>query len=473
MSTSRRRISSPAARLRSALRKRQHDDVFGVYGVYGVSGVVSGRLAVLGLAVVVASMLVTGSAGAEPVYFGAAARGGVDPKVAQKLRAALESAVSRQGVKVLDATASNEDAAVAAMEAAKEALDDATKAFTDEDWAAALTNSLVALQKFEKELAYSEDEAAWTLYRDVMSLRALVYLKIRKRDDAADTMRALLAVMPRYAPNRDKAPENLVRLVDDTLDEIRALPPAPLEVQSKPAGAQVLVDGRRAGKTPLLLEDLVPGVHYVALISGSGRHVERVVVDEVGARVSARIGSKKGVAARDVLRALEKPTSAKVFVLSVQDVEDDGLVAVILPSGKKAEVLGARVRGGEVKVVCGIRVADNDNDRDRATFVLVEGLLERNDDAWLDQEAKRGDPSVLRQHLFAGMGTHEIPEDEVEAEPISPAVLAATIASTALAVVITGAVVGLSVSRELKKDEGFTWGVDTSGLVGSSSNAAD
>src|SRR5687768_598863 len=93
----------------------------------------------------------------EPVYFGAAARGGVDAKTAQRTRAALESAVSRQGVKVLDATAGADDSAHVAMTAAKEALEEATKAFTDEDWAAALTNSLIALQKFEAELAYTED----------------------------------------------------------------------------------------------------------------------------------------------------------------------------------------------------------------------------------------------------------------------------------------------------------------------------
>lgn len=407
---------------------------------------------------------VASPAWAEPVYFGAAARGGVDGKTAQRVRAALESAVGRQGVKVLDATAGADDSAAVAMVAAKEALDEATKAFTDEDWAAALTNSLIALQKFETDLAYSEDEAAWALYRDIMSLRAVTYLKIRKRDDAADTIRALLSVLPRYAPNRDKAPPALVELVDAAHDEIRALPPAPLEVQSKPAGAQVLVDGRRVGKTPLMLEDLVPGAHYVAMTQGGGRHTERIVVDEVGARVSARLGSKKGVAARDVLRAIEKPTTAKVFVLSVQDVDDDGLLAVILPSGKKIEVIGARVSGGEVKVVCGIRTADNDNDLQRAAFVLVEGLIEKNDDAWLDQAAKEGDPAVLRTRLFQGMGTHEVAEDEVEEEPINPAVIAAVTVSTVLVVAVAGTIVGLSVARELRKDEGFTFGVDTSGF---------
>lgn len=404
------------------------------------------------------------TAHAEPVYFGAAARGGVDPKTAQRVRAALESAVSRQGVKVLDATSSGDDSVQAAMTAAKEAMEEATKAFGDEDWAAALTASLIALQKFESDLAYSEDEAAWALFRDIMSLRALTYLKIRKKDDAADTMRALLSVLPRYSPNREKAPEGLIALVDQANDEIKALPPAPLEVQSKPAGAQVLVDGRRVGKTPLLLEDLVPGVHYVTMAAAGGRHNERIVVDEVGARVSARIGSKRGVAARDVLRAIEKPTTAKVFVLSVQDVDDDGLLAVMLPSGKKVEIIGARVSGGEVKVVCGVRVADNDNDLQRAAFVLVEGLIEKNDDAWLDQAAKDGDPAVLRQRLFQGMGTHEVPEEEVEEEPMNPAVVAAVTVSSAIVVIVTGTIVGLSVYREVRKDEGFTFGVDTSGL---------
>lgn len=398
---------------------------------------------------------------AEPVYFGAASRGGVDPGIVQRMRASLERAVAKQGVRVLDATATGEEGASDAAALARTALDEATQAFAEDDWAAALTSSLIALQKFEAELAYSEDEASWNLLKDILALRALTYLKIRKKTDAAEAMRALLAVLPKYAPKRERAPPELLQLIDDVKRELLTLPPAPLEVQSKPAGAQVLVDGRRRGKTPLLIEDLVAGVHYVALVGNGGRHSERVVVDEVGARVSARIGSKKGVAAADVLRAIEKPTTAKAFVAAVQGVDDDGLLALILPAGKKVEVIGARVVGGELKVVCGIRVPDNDNDRDRAAFVLVEGLLESSDDAWLDKD-QGDDASMLRQRLFASMGSRVVPVDEQDSEPVSPAAVAVGIVAGVLVVAVTGTAVGLSVARELKKNEGFTWGVNTS-----------
>ena len=429
----------------SGVTVRQHDDV---------------RFALL--APVLASFvgLSASSARAEPVYFGAASRGGVDPAAVQKMRASLERAVAKQGVKVLESATTGEEDAQTARAQARSALDDATQAFADEDWASSLTASLIALQKFEAQLAYSEEEAAWDMLEDIHALRALTYLKIRKKNDAADSMRALLVVLPKYMPNRERAPAELIQLVDDVKDEIASMPPAPLEVQSKPAGAQVLVDGRRRGKAPLLIEDLAAGVHYVALVGNGGRHVERLVVDEVGARVSARIGSRKGVAARDVLRAIEKPTTAKAFVAAVQGVDDDGLLAVIVPAGKRVEVIGARVVGGEVKLVCGIRVPDNDNDRDRAAFVLVEGLLEKDDDAWLD-EAKGDDASSLRQRLFAGMGTFEVPPEEEDTEPTSPAVVAAGIVVGVLVVAVTGTAVGISVARELKKNEGFTWGVNT------------
>jgi hypothetical protein len=233
-------------------------------------------------------------------------------------------------------------------------------------------------------------------------------------------------------------------------------------VQSKPAGAQVLVDGKRRGQTPLLIEDMTPGVHYVAIVGNGGRHNERVVIDDVGARVSAHVGSKKGAAAKEVVRSIEKPTSAQEFVLAVQAVDDDGLVAVILPAGTKVDVIGARVTGGAVTVACAVRVPDNDNDRDRALFALVEGLLDSKADAWLDQN-KGDDASVLRQQLFAGMGNRALP-DKRDDGPVSPAALAGGIVLGVLLVAITGTVVGLSVARELKKDEGFTWGVDTSRL---------
>lgn len=399
----------------------------------------------------------------EPVFLGAAARGSLDPAAARLFRASLERALARHGVPILDtAGGTDEDARPALAEAAAH-LDEAMAAYGDGDAVAVLEATDAALRSFERGPAFTEDDAAWDLYRDALSLRALVLLEQKRGREADDALRALLVVMPRYAPRRDRAPPELVRHVEDVKDELRSLPPTMLEVLSRPAGATVIVDGRRRGRAPLLVEDLVPGAHFVAVEGQSGRHAERVVIGDEGARVTAKLGSRRGTAAREVVTALSAPITAPAFVEAVGAVDDDALVAVILQAGRKIEVIGARVTSGEVHVVCGVRAENNDNDRERATFVLVEGLLERKADAWLDEAARDGDdPATLRPRLFSGLGS-TVADDE-EAAPISPAAIAVGVIGGIVAVAALGTGIGVVVSRELKKDEGFTWSVDASGL---------
>jgi len=58
-----------------------------------------------------------------------------------------------------------------------------------------------------------------------------------------------------------------------------------LVVQSEPAGAEALVDGRRYGRTPVTLTSLVPGEHRV-VVRLNGRQVEQVVRIEAGSTAS-------------------------------------------------------------------------------------------------------------------------------------------------------------------------------------------
>ena len=421
------------------------------------------RAPVLCLCLAVALPLAAGPAHADPVYFGAATRGGVPADVVTRFRASLLEAFNKKRVKVLDATSGADDTAARQQAEAKAALDEATASYNEEAWADALTSTEHALTAFELGPAFVDDDAAWALYRDILSLRALTYLKLKKKRDADAALRQLLIVLPRYAPSRERAPPELSRHVDDVKDELRSLPPAAIEIHSKPGGAKVIVDGKRRGRAPVVVDDLAPGVHYVVVEGTAGRYSERVQLGDGGARVEAKLGSKKGAAAHDVVGALSKPTTAKAFVQMITDVDDDVIVAVILPAGKKFEVVGARVVDGEVKTVCGVRSGNTDNDRDRATFVLAEGLLEKSKDTWLDQ-AKGDDVNTLRPELFSGLGVPptDVPDEEPPAA--SPAAIAAGIVGVAVALAVVGTTVGIFVARELKKNDGFTFNVDTTGL---------
>lgn len=397
---------------------------------------------------------------AAPVYVGAAARGGLPPETAQATRAALEQAVARHGVKVLDTRAAAEDDTAGSLAKVRAALDDAAAAYSENNLADCLAYADDALAAFERGPAFTEDSKAWAVFRDVHAMRALAAVELKRTAAADAAIAALLAVQPSWSPNRARAPKALMRRVDEVIDEQRSLPPLALQVESKPNGATVVLDGKRHGKTPLVIEGLAPGVHYLLVTSGRGRFVKKVELADEDALVTAKLGGgRKGAAARDVTLLLEQPLGANKLVEAVSDVDDDALVVVLLPAGKKVEAIGARITRGEVAVVVGARMDDTESDRERATYELIEGLLEREKDAWLDESA--GDsPASLRPKLFGGTGTTE----EAEQLEISPAVLASAIIGGVVVAVGVGAAITMVVTREVQKNENFTFAVDTSRL---------
>lgn len=399
-------------------------------------------------------------AGAAPVYVGAAARGGLDPEVAQAFRAALEQAVARHGVKVLDTRGAASEGETGSIAKARAALDDAAAAWSENRLQECLAYADDALAEFERGPAFTDDAKAWGLFRDIHSMRALAAVELKRTAAADEAIAALLAAQPSWSPNRARVPKPLLKRIDDVADEMRSLPPVALQVESKPNGAVVTVDGKRYGKTPMVVEGLTPGVHYLQVTHARGRFVQRIELGDDDAQVTAKLGSgRKGAAAREVTRLLEAPLGAGKLVEAVSEVDDDALLVVLLPAGKQVEVIGARITEGEVAVVAGVRSPNNENDRERATYEMIEGLLERQRDAWLDEQAG-DDPKTLRPKLFGGTGT-TVEEEAVE---LSPAVLASAIIGGAVVALGVGAAVVFVVSREVQKNDNFTFAVDTSGL---------
>jgi hypothetical protein len=71
-------------------------------------------------------------------------------------------------------------------------------------------------------------------------------------------------------------------------EESRAVAPLPknstngrLEIETQPAGARILLDGKAAGESPLVIDDVAPGRHTITFLSSSGS-VKRTVRVEAG-----------------------------------------------------------------------------------------------------------------------------------------------------------------------------------------------
>jgi hypothetical protein len=93
-----------------------------------------------------------------------------------------------------------------------------------------------------------------------------------------------------------------------------------LMVTSTPSGALVKIDGKPAGKTPLLAESLATGKHVVEIKSGKRPAVTRLV--EIQASTTARLQLQLGPAAKQkpsggTLQVLAEPDNVDVYVNGV------------------------------------------------------------------------------------------------------------------------------------------------------------
>jgi hypothetical protein len=407
-----------------------------------------------------------------PVFAGLAVRGPVAPAEATAVGDELRRLFVERGAHVVvqAARAAVEQRQQRDLGALDARLDDAARALADGDADAARVDVLDALAIFEEALAFAEDDAAWARYREALLLQATLLWKARDKLAADAALLQLLAVDPEWKPKRGSLPADLMARIELVRDDARSTPPASLEVKSRPAGARVLVDGRRAGRAPVAV-DVPPGIHYV-LVEDAGRiHRERVVVGEAGARVSARLGSPEMEAAASLVRQLRAPATAKRQLVELSwDVADVTLVAVVVPWGPGTQVFCARVVEGELATVVGAVVPRAEAARSQVLFNVVDAALTRPRDAWVgrsarDTEAGRRDPALLREALLQGQGDPEATLDDGGDDdgPPVPLIVGGIVGVVALAGGVTLGVVSW-LANEDEKDRGFRYAIDGSGL---------
>lgn len=401
---------------------------------------------------------------ARPVFAGVAARGAVEAAAVEQVRLELARLFAERGVKVVvpvaeAVTAQKKTRALAELD---ERLDAATVAFKRRDWAEARTAAVEALAIFEEQLAYTDDDAGWSRYRELLLLVADAQLSADDRAAADETLTQLLVVEPDYTPAKKTAAAlstALLARLDLVKDAWRATPRVALEVKSRPPGARVLVDGRSAGRAPVAVE-VVPGIHYV-LVDDNGRlHTERVVVGADGARVTARLGSPEAETAQRLVRRLKDPMPKRDFTEAAADVADVTLTAVVQPWGPTVQVLVARVTDGALDAVVGTRLPRRQGPREKALFQLVDASLTKAKDTWVGAD---DDVASLRPAFLQGAGdpTATVKDD---GDDLNVPLLVGGIVGGVVVVAGLAAGVVVIVQGEAKKDEGFSYVVDTSGL---------
>lgn len=109
---------------------------------------------------------------------------------------------------------------------------------------------------------------------DAYMLRALIHCKKGERDACVDGFRDVLAFRDQFEYDPVRYPEEFARSFNDVRLDLENVGRLPLQVTTDPTGAEVFIDGRSFGPSPISAEGLLPGPHYVT-VKAQGR--ERVM----------------------------------------------------------------------------------------------------------------------------------------------------------------------------------------------------
>lgn len=381
---------------------------------------------------------------AAPVYGGVASRDAALEAQAERVAIALGQALDRRGV--VDLGSPPLPDAVDGNDAILDGLVAAARSKTLEgDFATAVQKAEEAINRFEGSGAFRSGPA-WNGYADALVVRAVSLRRLGKDVEADASLGKLAAILPKVVPDPGITPPKVLQRHQQLLDELRSKPRVDIEVQSDPPGADVVVDGQAHGKTPIVVRDLLPGAHFVAL-SAEGERVERKLVVTTGTgRVSERIGDPRSAAVRVLRTRLAVASSASDIADAARNVGDDVIVGALLADKDGAMVVLARAKDGALVVVAGARLDKKTQVSARASE-LVDALLDGKA-AWLGEPGPATPELVLTrgvpaEALLAGALGPDVPPPAGDAVgEDAPWALIAVGAGVAV-VALSGAVVGV------------------------------
>lgn len=316
-----------------------------------------------------------------PIYVGVAAREASLDARAERVAIALGQALEKRGIVDLGSPplpdiGGGDDPILASLVATARAK------HLEGDFSTSLEKIDDAIERFEARGAFREG-ASWSQYAEALVIRALALRRLGRESDADAALAQLAAVMPEVSPDPEITPPKIAQRHQELLLELRRKPRVQIEVAGTPPGVAVLVDGKPVGQTPLVVRDLLPGVHFVAL-SLEGERVERKLSVASGtARVDERVGDPRAAAARALRATVATSTTRAALLQAARGVGGDALVGALVPAEDGALLVLGRVRsaaspGGPPRppdlTVAGVFLADDDPVNARAAE-LADALL--------------------------------------------------------------------------------------------------
>lgn len=337
-----------------------------------------------------------GAVRAEAVFVGAAARSASGEGLASRIGDALGKAFAFEGATDLTQDPAAMGAAQGRVEDLERLLGDARGRYLEGDFKGAIAQTSEGLRRFEEGFAYSGDEKGWRAWTELMLVRALAEGRLGAKDRADRTLAQIAAARPDYVPDPGLAPPKVASRYQAIKKRLKERTVS-LEVTSRPAGAEIVIDGRSVGLTPQELTGLLPGRHWVSLRLGDQRYDQRVFLKEGNKGLATTLSDPRRAPAEALRTALARGLSEAELVRLGGDVGDDTLVALVEPAAAEVRVLVGRVRGDGLVSVTALAVRDDLSDLDDAATLLASAALAAEGDSFA---AGSGDKSDLRRRFL-------------------------------------------------------------------------
>jgi len=183
-----------------------------------------------------------------------------------------------------------------------------------------------------------------------------------REEEAKAAYREVLVLSPEYVPDPGQVPSKFRTLFDEARDQISNEASGSLIVKTKPAGANVVLDGLTIGQTPVSKENIPAGMHALLVQLDGHRTIRKPIevlsgeTTEIGENLVAKvipdlIGKIRGTylaesdqSTEALSRDLARITASQVVVLSQVVVNTKNkrvlTVAVVWAAEKKPCVLG-------------------------------------------------------------------------------------------------------------------------------------
>lgn len=251
----------------------------------------------------------------------------------------------------------------------------------------------------------------WRVLAPALTLQGVVLLTAGKKTDALDSFRRVLRVEPQYALNADDFTPGVIAQFEALRKELSRSRKSAVVVQSTPPGAEIVVEGRVIGTTPLKFE-LLPASYRLLVRSGDRSSFLRVLTTPRDSLVQIDLASEGALATKSPLCLSATGKAAEAAALKLANtVTADDVVIVRLE--------GAKDGPGQLAA---------------ARFEIRSGAMLREGRVL---SPTKGKPAyeALATFLLTGQGSAAVLTPEAAAKAIAPQVVAEPVAVVQPAVV--------------------------------------